>query len=236
MKGLIHYHFVNYSRTYKYIPPVSVFIIMLLLNYATIPNPIMYSYSFTSLMLFFIMGWFTITVLHAEDGVQKQITILHTKNKRKYYLALIINCVIIGLILSLIAVAYPIVFHSFGPKVQANHIVTGVLAHFSLAVLSISLSLFFTRDLVKTNINSWWGVTGILVVSLAMAVAQTKILTLKLLSWLLPPVRYVLEITMVDDKITQVPATVYIQFGWIFIYSLILMVIYIAIVSKRSII
>jgi len=181
------------------------------------------------------MGWFTITVLHAEDGVQKQITTLHTKKKKRYYLALIINCAIIGLILSLIAVAYPIVFHSFGPKVQIIHIVTGLLAHFSLAVLSISLSLFFTRDLVKTHVNSWWGVTGILIASLAMAVAQTKILSIKLLAWLLPPIRYVLEITMVDDKITQLPATVYIQFGWIFIYSLILMIIYIAIVSKRSI-
>ena len=235
MKGLIHYHFATYFRTHKYVPPVSVFIMMLIINYTYIPNPILDSYSFTSLVLFFIMGWITVTILHAEDEGQQQITIIHAKNKRGYYLALVINCAVVGLILSIAAVAYPVVFHAFTPGLHTVHILIGFLAHFSLAVLSIALSLFFTRALVKSNVNSWWGVISILVVSLVIAVAKADILKIKILNWLLPPLRYSLEIMSVGDKITSVPAQVYGQFGWIFIYSLILISIFIAVVPKSRV-
>lgn len=234
MKGLIYYHFANYFRTHKYVPPVSVFIMMLVINYTYIPNPILDSYSFTSLVLFFIMGWVTVTILHAEDEGLQQITIIHAKNKRGYYLALVINCAVAGLILSIAAVAYPVVFHAFKPGLLTVHIVIGFLAHFSLAILSIALSLFFTRVLVKSNVNSWWGVISILVVSLAVAVAKVDILKIKLLTWLLPPLRYSLEIMSVGDKITSIPAQAYGQFGWIFIYSLILITIFIAVVPKSE--
>jgi hypothetical protein len=235
MKGLIHYHFASYFRTHKYIPPVSVFIMMLIINYTYAPNPILDSYSFTSLVLFFIMGWVTITIMHAEDEGQKQITIMHAKNKREYYIALVINCAVVGLILSIVSVAYPVVFHAFKPGLYTVHLVIGFLAHFSLSVLSIALSLFFTRELVKSNVNSWWGVISILIVSLVIAVAKSEILIIKLLIWLLPPLHYSLEIMSVGDKITSVPAQVYGQFGWIFIYSLILITIFIAVIQKRRI-
>ncbi|MEK3994326.1 ABC transporter permease [Psychrobacillus sp. FSL K6-2365] len=205
---------------------------ILIINYTFIPNPILDSYSFTSLVLFFIMGWVTITILHAEDQGLQQLTILHAKNKSGYYLALVINCAFVGLILSIVAVVYPIVFHVFKPGLLTIHIVIGFLAHFSLAILSIALSLFFTRELVKSNVNSWWGVISILVVSLALAVAKADILKVKILTWLLPPLRYSLEIMSVGDKITFVPLLVYAQFAWIFIYSLILITIFIVVVSK----
>ncbi|MCZ8539386.1 ABC transporter permease [Psychrobacillus psychrodurans] len=205
---------------------------ILIINYTFIPNPILDSYSFTSLVLFFIMGWVTITILHAEDQGLQQLTILHAKNKSGYYLALVINCAFVGLILSIVAVVYPIVFHVFKPGLLTIHIVIGFLAHFSLVILSIALSLFFTRELVKSNVNSWWGVISILVVSLALAVAKADILKVKILTWILPPLRYSLEIMSVGDKFTSVPVLVYAQFAWIFIYSLILITIFIVVVSK----
>lgn len=235
MKGLIHYFFATYFRTYKYVPPVSIFIMMLIINYTYTPNPIMNSYSFTSLMLFFIMGWVTITISHAEDKDQKQITIMHAKNIREYFIALVINCVMVGLIFSIVAVAYPIVFHAFSPGLRFDHIVIGFLAHFSLSLLSIALSLFFTRELVKSNVNTWWGVTGILIVSLVLAVANVDILKIKLINWLLPPLRSSLDILSIDDEIISISGQIYGEFGWTFIYSLILITIFIAVVQKRRI-
>ena len=190
MKGLIHYFFATYIRTHRYVPPVSLLIMMLIINYTYIPNPIMDSYSFTALLLFFIMGWVTITILHAEDEGQKQITLMHAKNKRNYYFALIINCIVAGLILSIIAVAYPIVINAFTIELHIIHIACGFLAHFSLATLSIALSLFFTRELVKSNTNSWWGVISILVITLVLAVAKVEALKTPLISWIVPPLRW----------------------------------------------
>lgn len=192
------------------------------------------SYSFTALLLFFIMGQVTITIMHAEDEGQKQITIMHTKNTRKYYLALVINCIVVGLILSIIAVAYPIIFNAFTSGLRMVHIVSGFLAHFNLATLSIALSLFFTRELVKSNINTWWGVISVLVITLVLAVAKVEILKIELINWLVPPLRYSLEIMGVGDDITSISAQVYGQFGWLFTYSMILIMIFIAIVQKNG--
>ena len=232
MKGLIHYIFATYIRTHRYVPPVSLFIMMLIINYTYIPNPIMDSYSFTALLLFFIMGWVTITVVHAEDEGQKQITFIHAKNRWNYYFALIINCMVVGLILSLIAVVYPIVINAFKTELHIIHIVCGFLAHFSLATLSIALSLFFTRELVQSNTNSWWGVISILVITLVLAVAKVEALKIQLISWLVPPLRFSLEIMSGGDDIASIPAYAYWQFGWIFLYSFILMMIFITIAQK----
>lgn len=190
------------------------------------------SYSFTALLLFFIMGWVTITIVHAEDEGQKQITLIHAKNKRNYYFALIINCIVVGLILSIIAVAYPIVINAFTIELHIIHIACGFLAHFSLATLSIALSLFFTRELVKSNTNSWWGVISILVIALVLAVTKVETLKTPVISWLIPPLRFSLEIMGVGDDIASIPAYAYGQFGWIFLYSFILIMIFITIVQK----
>lgn len=235
MKGLIHYHFTTYFRTYKYVPPFSVFIMMLVINYTYVPNPILDSYSYTSIMLFFIMGWFTITIFHAEDEGQKQITIMHAKNKKVYYISLILNCTLTALVLSIAAVAYPVVFNAFTPGLHTVHIFMGFLAHFSLAVLSIALSSFFTRGLVKNTVNSWWGVISILIGSLVISVEKIGVLNIKPINWVLPPLRSSMEIMSVDDNIISFPVRVYGQFAWIFIYSLILMTIFIAVMQKRKV-
>ncbi|MEI2356638.1 hypothetical protein [Mesobacillus zeae] len=140
-----------------------------------------------------------------------------------------------GLILSMAAVAYPIVFHAFTPMLHTVHIVIGFLAHFSLAILSIALSLFFTRELVKSNATRGGALSVFFIVSLVIAVTKAEILKIKLLNWLLPPLHYSLEIMSVGDQITSIPAQVYRQFGWFFIYSLILIAIFIAVVQKRRI-
>lgn len=234
MKGLIYYFFATYIRTHRYVPPVSLFIMMLIINYTYVPNPIMDSYSFTALLLFFIMGWVTITIVHAEDEGQKQITLIHINSKRNYYFALIINCIVFGLILSMIAVAYPLMINAFTSEIHLLHIVCGFFSHLSLATLSMALSIFFTRGLVKSNTNSWWGVISILVITLVLAVAKVEDLKIKLINWLVPPLRFSFEIMGVGDDITFIPTQAYWQFGWIFIYSLILIIIFLTIVQKKG--
>lgn len=53
MSSLVRYQLINYLRTYHYVPPFTIFILCLIVNYTFVPNPILDSYSFTSLVLFF---------------------------------------------------------------------------------------------------------------------------------------------------------------------------------------
>lgn len=188
MKGLLPYHFIYYLRTYKYVPPLSVYILTLVVNYVYKPNPILDSYSFTSLVLFFIMGWFTVSVFHAEDEEQKRMTLLHCQRSRDYYIALFLICALIGLVLSFVSVFYPIVFDMFDGKTRHLHVVMGIMAHFSLSILAIALSAAFTRDLVKNKENTWWGVISILIVSVAISTLKSTMMQIKGFIWLFPPV------------------------------------------------
>ncbi|MFJ5764356.1 ABC transporter permease [Lysinibacillus sp. NPDC093210] len=231
MISLLHYQLINYLRTYKYIPPFFIFILCMVVNYAFVPNPILDSYSFTSTFLFLLMGWFTVTIFHAEDEGQKVITILHSKGQKAYFRALYLISIAIGFCLSWVSVLYPIVIDAFGEKPKTLHIILGFLAHFSLSILAIALSALFTRELVKNKQNSWWGVLSILIISIAIASLKNE---LKGLIWLFPPVQLSLEMMSADDGLQAIPAVFYWQFIWIFIYSLLVIWLYFCILNRKK--
>ncbi|KGR85774.1 hypothetical protein [Lysinibacillus odysseyi] len=234
MKGLLHYQFISYLRSYQYVPPLSLFIILLIVNYTYTPNPILDSYSFTSLMLFFIMGWFTVTIFHVEDPGQKQITLLHSQSLSKYYVSLYLLAALIGLFLSIVAVASPIAFGAFGVKTRILHVLLGVLSHFSLAFLSIGLSAVFTRDIVKKRINTWWGVLSVLVISLSLVAFKASFLQVKGLIWLVPPVYLPLEMMASDDSLPFIPEVFYWRFGFVFLYGIFFIAIFLLIIKRKS--
>jgi hypothetical protein len=235
MKWLLQYHFVYYLRTYKYVLPLSVYILTLVVNYVYKPKTILDSYSFTSLVLFFIMGWFTVTVFHAEDEGQKWITLLHCKRSRDYYIALFTICDLIGLCLSFVSVFYPIVFDMFGGKTRPLHVVIGIMDHFSLSILAIALSAIFTRDLVKNKGNTWWGVLSILIISVAISSLKSTIMQIKGFIWFLPPVHLSLEMMSSGDMIKSIPSLFYLQFGWIFFYGILFILLFFLIIKLKRI-
>jgi len=233
MTSLVRYQFNNYLRTYQYVPPFSIFILCLVVNYTFVPNPILDSYSFTAILLFFLMGWFTITLFHAEDEGQKVITTLHTKSRTHYNLGIFIICVLIGFFLSFVSVVYPTLIGAFGEKPRFIHQILGFLSHFSLSVLAIALSAIFTRELVKNKQNTWWGVLGILIVSVVIATLKETILQIKGLIWLLPPVRLSLEMMGSDDSIKSIPSSFYWQFTWIFVYSAFVIMLFFLLSNRK---
>lgn len=169
MKNLLCYQCINYLRTKNYIPPFSIFILFIVVNYTFVPNPILDSYSFTSIMLFFLMGWFTITVFHTEEEGQKVITILHSKGQSAYNRSLFIVCVAIAFCLSTVSVIYPTLIGAFSEPPSVLHLLMGFLSHFSLSVLAIALSAIFTRELIRDRQNTWWGVLSILIIAVVIA-------------------------------------------------------------------
>ncbi|MFF5816814.1 hypothetical protein [Lysinibacillus capsici] len=232
MSSLVRYQLINYLRTYQYVPPFTIFILCLIVNYTFVPNPILDSYSFTSLVLFFLMGWFTVTLFHAEDEGQKMITTLHTRKTIDYNLGIFIICGLLAFSLSCVSVIYPILIEAFFEKPKLLHILLGFLSHFSLSLLAIALTALFTRELVKNRRNTWWGVIGILIISVAIATLKDSILTGLL--WLLPPLHFSLEMMSVGDQIEVIPNVFYWQYTWIIIYAFLIIVLFFFLVNRRK--
>jgi hypothetical protein len=177
-----------------------------------------------------MMGWFTVTIFHAEDEGQKRITVLHCRNLRKYYLSLFTMCILIGLCLSFISVAYPIVFNAFGVETRVPHLIMGFLSHFSLSLLALSLSALFTRELIQNQSNTWWGVLGILVISVAISTLKDKI---NGFIWLFPPLHFSLETMSSEDNIKAIPVLFLGQFSWIFLYAFLLIGLFFWIMKRK---
>ncbi|WP_342442842.1 ABC transporter permease [Lysinibacillus sp. FSL K6-0057] len=220
MISLMRYQLSNYARTYQYVPPFSIFILCLVVNYTFVPNPILDSFSFTSIVIFFLMGWFTITLFHSEDEGQKVITILHANGSTRYNISLFIICMLIALCLSMISVIYPTVIHAFAEEPSFLHLSLGFLAHFSLAFLGMALSAMFTRELVKSKQNTWWGVISVLLFAVVIATLKDSILHIKGIIWFLPPLYLSLEMMTIGDQIKSIPSKFYWQFIWILVYAI----------------
>jgi len=177
-----------------------------------------------------MMGWFTVTIFHAEDEGQKRITVLHCRNLRKYYLSLFTMCILIGFCLSFISVAYPIVFNAFGVETRVLHLIMGFLSHFSLSLLALSLSALFTRELIQNQSNTWWGVLGVLVISVAISTLKD---TINGFIWLFPPLHFSLEIMSSEDNMKSIPVLFWGQFSWIFLYAFLLIGLFFWIMKSK---
>ena len=90
MFALIRYHFLDYTKSYKYIPLIAMYCISLLFVYTYKPTPIVPTYLETALALYLLSAWITVTIFHTQDPVQEQITISHTNNISALYVGNII--------------------------------------------------------------------------------------------------------------------------------------------------
>jgi hypothetical protein len=123
----------------------------------------------------------------------------------------------------------------FGGKTRPLHVVMGIMAHFSLSILAIALSAIFTRDLLKNKRNTWWGVLSILIVSVAISSLKITIMQIKGLIWLFPPVHLSLEMMSSGDRIKSIPLLFYLQFGWIFFYGILFILLFFLIIKRKRI-
>lgn len=237
MIHLLNYNFVNYFRTYKYIPPLSIYILVLVVNYTYKPNPILDSYSLTALYLFFLMGWITVTIFHAEHATQQDITMYHCKSSNKYFIGLYLTCTIVGVVLSVIYVLYPIIFDMFHEStLNWVHVTLGIMAHFSLSFLAISLAALFTHHLISNSNNIWWGVLSVFIISLATPAMQTKLdASLQFLLWLLPPTSWLIKTMGVGDQVDTITPNMYFSFSWIFFYSALCVILFFALVRRKNV-
>lgn len=231
MKALI---VLDYIKSYRYVPPASIFLIMLVVNYTYAPNPILSSYALTAIYLFFITAWLTLSFFHTEDSVQQNLTILHAKSKMKYFLSKYFTMFLFVLILAVVSVVYPIVFHMFGEPVTSDELIIGFLSHLLLGVLSVSISVLFTRNIVMKLSNAWLGVSLALVVSLtSIGLKSVLPAVFQPVICVLPPVPGI--IGLMEEKNIQ---DFYLEFGfvylWLCMYSCVLIALFLLIDKKKG--
>ncbi|WP_459503298.1 ABC transporter permease [Bacillus sp. C1] len=227
MIALIRYNFLDYTKSYKYVPPIAMYIVSLLFVYAYKPNPIVATYLETALTLYLLSAWITITLFHTENPVQEQITLSHTKNSTTLYFSKYVTALLICIVLSLISVTYPIAFQMFKENMTAERFITGLLAHFSLSILGISIATLFTRNIIQKASTSWLSLSFILLITIASVRLKKD---MPELLWVFPPIDSFMMLGQYEHHflVHTLLFTV-----WALIYSLVLVSLFLYLVQKR---
>lgn len=85
LKGFMHYQLLNYIRSLKMIPPLTIFCVWIIVLYIYKGVPILSSYAVTSITVYLIMTWLTMTVFSIEEESEKHILYVHLGNKNAIY-------------------------------------------------------------------------------------------------------------------------------------------------------
>ncbi|WJE52183.1 ABC transporter permease [Bacillus cereus] len=227
MITLIRYNFLDYTKSYKYVPPIAMYIVSLLFVYAYKPNPIVATYLETALTLYLLSAWITITLFHTEDPVQEQITLSHTKNIRTLYLGKYVTALLISSVLSLISVIYPIAFHMFNEKMTVALFITGILTHISLSTLGISIATLFTRNIIKKASTAWLSLSFVLLITIASIRLKKD---MPELLWFFPPINGFMMLGQYKHDLLH--HTLWLT-AWSLLYSFALITLFLYLVRKK---
>lgn len=232
MTAAMLYALRYYARSYRYVAPLIVYLVVIIFIYGVVPNPVLSSYGFTSTVLFLVMGWLCFTYIDVEDRTQQAITVLHLGSITKFYMAKMAVMTLIGSILALGTTLYPIVFDKFSAQPSAEQFIVGLISHILLSYLGIAISALFTSKLIPKLNYSILGLFLVLSISLAGA-GITDLLpdSITFVSWLLPPSYRVMAMLNEDADIDVQEAL--ITFTAVFIYVMALQFIFLRWMKKR---
>lgn len=234
MVALVRYTLQDYMRSYRYVPPVSVFIILIIIFYSNAPNPIMDSFAVTCGFLYCISAWISMSLFNAEDAIQHQITILHAKNAYKFYLSKVISAWSITALLTVFAVVYPIILHKFDKPVLAIHVMLAFTSHITVALLAILMAALFTKPFFARAANSWGMVSLLLVLSFAYSGIKAVLPSLfQPLLWLLPPFDKIFSNLMLGDSIA-LGLDILLKFTWVYVYCFVLLFLLFSLTGKKK--
>ncbi len=170
MGALIRYHFITYIKSYRYIPPLALYIISLCMNYTYRPNPVLDSFFNTALFpLFSNHLVYDVAVSRGRFQSRSYYKTSCRGKRTKYFMSKLITCVLLFTFLSAVSIAYPVLLDMFEVDISTKQMVFGFIIHWTFSLLGMSIGLVFTRDVVREGSLSWFGPLFILIVTLAAA-------------------------------------------------------------------
>lgn len=233
LKTRIKYILHDYSRSYHYLAPLTLFLIVVLVSYSSKPNFIMDSYAFTALLMYFVSAWLCISLFAAEPEIQKQLTILHMGNVKTYYVTKVLSTGVISLALACFAVIFPLVSGMFHEPVTWKIVLFVLLNHLLFGLLGISLAAFFTKEFIKSPINGFGGLLLILIASVPFESLYTLLPSpVNQLLWVLPPVSHTISALDAWDR-QSIGINLLLPFLAAAAYVAAMQIIFLTLVKKR---
>jgi len=194
MKNLLIYHFKTYLKSYKLLLPFLIYLIYLFAAYGIMPFSIVSSFSESAGVLFFIMAYVGFSYAELENPITEQLVLLRVNNDTLYYLSRLTVLLIIGFVMSILGLLYPLVLntvnnnHLFTRSLQFDDVVIGFTLHALMAFLGAMTGSFFHPRIIRNRkmavlLLFFTSVMGISKGALIDYFPQTRFI-----AWVFPPV------------------------------------------------
>lgn len=206
MTGFIRYQFISYIRSLKMIPPVTLFFVWIILFYTYSGVPIFSSYSVSSITIYLVATWLTMTVFSIEEEGEKNLLFVQLNSKSHYLWGKWIICLLFSSILTGFAIFYPIILNSFIDSIKPIHLGLTFFSHFLLAGFGVLVGSFFSITSFVAKKYTWLLALLVILLSLSYEGLVEDVSFLKWVLIFLPPVTHVIqylngeEIIQIDNE------------------------------------
>lgn len=214
------YQLIKYINTYKFIPPFTIYLVIIVALYAYKNLPILSSFDTTMILTFLIASWITATIINADTINERHMFYIHLGNKTNYFFNKMLLSLIICLFLVIFSVIYPVVTGRFDKPLTFTHIFLGLYTHIYAAILAIIVTFFILSTKLSKFKFSWLLLVLILLLSIISSAFSQSFM---LLNYILPPISKLSEVLSQGDDIA-IGSREVISFIHTTIYSIILLV------------
>ncbi|PWA08868.1 hypothetical protein DCC39_13975 [Pueribacillus theae] len=201
MRGFIRYQFISYIRSLKMIPPLTVFGLWVIILYTYKDVPILSSYAVTSIAIYLIMAWITMSIFSIEGESEKHILFMQLGSKLRYLWGKWAICLFAAIILIIFSIFYPILMNNFREAIQPIHFGLSIYNHFILALFGIFVGTFFSVTSFASKKYTWLSAILVIVVSISYSGLVEKVGLLKWGLLLFPPVMNVIKYLNGEDMV-----------------------------------
>lgn len=162
--------------------------------------PILSSYAISSIALYFIMTWITMSIFTLDEESEKHILISHLKSKVSYIFGKWLAVFAMMVPLFLFALYYPIIIGSFKGDMSLDLYAFAFYSHFAFSAFGILVGTFFSATKLATKKYTWLSAALIIFVSIATK-SIIKISSLfQWVLWIFPPVNKVIKYMDESDQ------------------------------------
>jgi hypothetical protein len=201
MMAFMLYQLKSYIRSLKIIPPAFIFLAWIFILYAYNNQPILSSYGVSSIALYLVITWITMTIFTLEEESEKHILFTHLGSKVKFIVGKWMAVMILMIPLLLFSTMYPILTKSFKGNFTLEVFSFILYSHVVFSFLGIIIGTLFSATQLTTKKYAWLSAVFIIVVSLASKSLMELSFILKFILWIFPPVYEVLNHMTGGDKI-----------------------------------
>jgi hypothetical protein len=144
--GLVRYLGADLLRSQRFLLPVFLYVILLAPLLGGDPGPPPQLWIITTVVLYPVSCWLTVTVANTEDPVQRQITTAAAGGPARVAFGVLLTSLLADLALVAAAVCLPMVFTRY--HFPAQTIASGVLAHLAVAATGTAVGLLCARPVL----------------------------------------------------------------------------------------